>query len=473
MKVLPRRAGTRPAILDTRTESGVYSDNGLASAWERRGASVRSIAPRVRSVNARPSAARTKFDTFLSHAHADKAVVDRVHAWLVRAGPEVWYDATHLSPGAEIAAELGNAIPLCRTAIVVLSRASVESGWVEDEWSLASLERNRKTSGAPPDPSHRGLCGAALPGGHQMGGSVGRMDDLTAWAELLDALVGENVDLEVQRALELYVMQLGAGREQALVELVLPRLRAPDVRLIGDSPNWPDFNGNRVKTLMRSCGGVVCIIPNRVRSADKDELKHFISEARTAVNLGLPLLVVAESGADLPPDIPVSLRLDGSGQPPSADAAAELDEDVQALLERCRQRPRAGQIFLAVEFEDALRQRNELLRRMIQRSTGLPCAVGEQIGGDTVQRAIIQLVRQAVWVLADVTGNPLNTCIEAGAALGADVECTLLARQPYVRPPFMLRGPELKLYENDIDLLAIAHREARLHRRRVITTGTD
>lgn len=35
-----------------------------------------------------------RFDAFRSHAHADKAVVDRVHAWLLRAGLEVWYDAT-------------------------------------------------------------------------------------------------------------------------------------------------------------------------------------------------------------------------------------------------------------------------------------------------------------------------------------------------------------------------------------------
>jgi hypothetical protein len=32
----------------------------------------------------------------------------------------------------------------------------------------------------------------------------------------------------------------------------------------------------------------------------------------------------------------------------------------------------------------------------------------------------------------------------------------------------MLRGPELKVYKDDLDLFAIVHREARLHRRRVL-----
>jgi hypothetical protein len=110
---------------------------------------------------------------------------------------------------------------------------------------------------------------------------------------------------------------------------------------------------------------------------------------------------------------------------------------------------------------------------LIQRCTGLPCTVGAQIGGDTAQRTIVQLIREAVWVVADITRNALNTCIEAGAALGADVECTLTARQPYARPPFMLRGPELEVYDDELDLLALVHREARLHRRRVIVPAPD
>jgi len=224
---------------------------------------------------------------------------------------------------------------------------------------------------------------------------------------------------------------------------------------------------------MRSCAGVACVIPNRPRTADRDELKHFISEARTAIRLGLPRLVVAEVGAECPPDVRVDVRLDGSGAPLPGDTDAPLQEGAQGLLEQCRLHPRAGAVFLAVEFDEALQQRNEILRHMIQRVTGLPCVLGERIEGDAVQSAILGMIRQSVWVIADVTSSPLNTCIEAGAALGAGVECTLVARKPYQRPPFMLRGPELKLYEDDIDLLAIAHREARGHRRRVIAYGSE
>lgn len=411
------------------------------------------------------------FDTFLSHAHADKALVDRIHGWLLHAGIQVWYDATHLAPGEPIASALGEAIGQCRSVIVVLSKASVASGWVKDEWNQAAVERNRHGGDAA-----RGfriiplrLEDCAVPPFLEATKWVdlaGRLDELNAWAELLDALADGSAETDARRPFDLYLScSWRDGREQQLVQAVLPRFGAPDLRLIGDSPNWPNFNGNRVATLMRSCCGVVALIPNRPRSADRDELKHFIAEARLAARLQLPLLLLAEDGAELPSDLQSALRLSASGKAPDPE---RLEDELQGFLERCRARPRAGQVFLAVDFDAALRPRNELLRRLVQRCTGLHCVLGEQIGGDAVQRAIIAMIRQSVWVLADISDNPLNTCIEAGAALGADVECTLLAREPYQKPPFMLRGPELKLYRDELDLLAIVHRSAREHRRRVI-----
>ena len=84
------------------------------------------------------------YQAFLSHAHADKPIVDRLHKWLTEtASLPIWYDATHLSAGARIATELGNALTQCKAAIIVFSKTSVASRWVEDEWNIASNERNR------------------------------------------------------------------------------------------------------------------------------------------------------------------------------------------------------------------------------------------------------------------------------------------------------------------------------------------
>lgn len=416
------------------------------------------------------------FDGFLSHAHADKAVVDRVHGWLIAAGLKLWYDATHLSAGAKIATELGQAIPQCRSVIVVMSRASVASGWVEDEWNLASVERNRQgTREFRIVPLRVEECEVPrFLEATKWVDLVGRLDDLSAWADLLDALTGSALDMDVASPTDVYVSRSWqAGREQTLADQILRRLHATNLRLIGDSPDWPSFSGDRIRSIMRSCAGVVCVIPNRPRTVDKDKLKYFIHEARTANRMNLPLLVVAEDGADLPSDVTPQLRSGADGPDARPDLSAALDDALQEFLERCRAMPPAGHVFLATDFDDASRLRNEALRRAIQRCTGLRCVLGEQVSGDTVQRTLIELIRTAVWLLADVSGNNLNTCIEAGIARGAGVDSTLVARKPYQQQPFMLRGMELKTYSDAIELLAITSRSARAYRRNVLRPAGD
>lgn len=415
------------------------------------------------------------FDTFLSHAHADKNAVDRLHAWLEQAGLQVWYDAVHLPAGARIATELGRAIPQCRSALILMSPASVASGWVEDEWNLACTERNRADAREFRVIPVR-IEDCEVPDFLQSTKWVDlageRRSDAAALTELLEALSGETGELDTaDPPLDLYVsLSWKVGREQALARRVLRCLERPGLRLIGDSPDWPSFSGDRVRSIMRSCAGVLSIIPNRPRTADDDRLKHFIREVRTAQQLRLPLLLVAEQGADLPADLPVSCRADGGeGQP----VPAELEDLAQDFIDQCRSRPRAGHIFLAVDFDAEHRSRNLTLRRLIQRAAGLRCVLGEQVRGDAVHSTLIQLIRDAVWVLADISGNNLNTCIEAGVARGAGVDCTLVAAGPYRQQPFMLRGMELQVYGSDSELLAQAYRAARAYRRKLLSAASD
>lgn len=411
------------------------------------------------------------FDTFLSHAHADRQAVDRLHAWLQRAGLAVWYDATHLGAGVKLVSELGRVIPQCRSALVVLTRQSVASPWVEDEWNLATVQRNHPASRAFRVIPLR-IDDCEVPpflAATKWVDMAGRLDEPEAWAEVLDAMAGDEPDPAQQQAMDIYVSRSWQpGREQLLADAVLARLPATGLRLIGDSPDWPSFSGDRIRAIMRSCTGVVCVVPRRERSADNDRLKYFIHEARTAWQLGLPLLLVAEEGTALPPDLAPQLLASGDGLDGQPAQQAMLDAALRDFLESCGQRPRAGHVFLATPFDELSRQRSRLLRRAIQRCTGLRCVVGEQVGGDTVQSTLIGLIRDAVWVVADVSGNELNTCIEAGAARGAGVDCTLVARKPYQQQPFMLRGMELKTYDDTVDLLAIVHRAARAYRRKLL-----
>lgn len=71
-------------------------------------------------------------------------------------------------------------------------------------------------------------------------------------------------------------------------------------------------------------------------------------------------------------------------------------------------------------------------------------------------------------VLADVTDDNLNTCIEAGMGLAAGTNVELLARGKSRRPPFMLRSLQMPTYEDDVERLAVLHKIFRPYRRRVI-----
>jgi hypothetical protein len=82
-------------------------------------------------INKRP------YRTFLSHAHVDKAIVDRMYHWLSRsAGLKVWYDSVELPPAHMVPSALGAAIADCQSAIIVLSESSLKSGWVQREWNI-------------------------------------------------------------------------------------------------------------------------------------------------------------------------------------------------------------------------------------------------------------------------------------------------------------------------------------------------
>lgn len=87
------------------------------------------------------------YHAFLSHAHVNKAQAEQLYDFLSRvAGIPVWYDAVNLPPGASFVLGLYEAIVESRSAIILLSRESVDSGWVEQERDAAlnQLAMNRK-----------------------------------------------------------------------------------------------------------------------------------------------------------------------------------------------------------------------------------------------------------------------------------------------------------------------------------------
>lgn len=98
----------------------------------------------------------------------------------------------------------------------------------------------------------------------------------------------------------------------------------------------------------------------------------------------------------------------------------------------------------------------------------MPTLVGTEIHDASLHSAILERVKKSFLVLADITDDNINSCIEAGMALAAGTNIELLARGKLRRPPFMLRSLQLSTYENEVEQLGVINKIVRPYRRRII-----
>jgi hypothetical protein len=182
-------------------------------------------------------------------------------------------------------------------------------------------------------------------------------------------------------------------------------------------------------------------------------------------------MVVAEQTADLPDEV-ARLALRAPAENVAGNPAEDgIGEAIQDLLEACNANPRSQHIFFATDLDEAVIARNRIGQRLLAQVTGLPCFVGEKVTVDGLQKSIIQRIQGAVAMIADISDDNLNICIEAGIARGAGVPLHLVARGMRRSPPFMLRDIEPAFYQDDAELIAVLHRIARLYRRKVLAFG--
>jgi hypothetical protein len=73
---------------------------------------------------------------FISYSHADSKFVDKLHMQLKDSGANVWLDRHDMLAG-DMERQVARAIRINDVVIVVLSRNSVESDWVEHELEMA------------------------------------------------------------------------------------------------------------------------------------------------------------------------------------------------------------------------------------------------------------------------------------------------------------------------------------------------
>lgn len=124
--------------------------------------------------------------------------------------------------------------------------------------------------------------------------------------------------------------------------------------------------------------------------------------------------------------------------------------------------------FLATSLDDE--QRNLNIKQAIQHITAMPCIIGDKLPESHIRELIAEQISKASLVIADISDDNINSCIEAGIAIGAGRPLRLIAHAPRGGVPFMLGNHEVFKYNDDAEMLAAIHRIAFPLRRRVINS---
>lgn len=412
------------------------------------------------------------FDLFLSYEHGVGEFVDRLYAWLTAtAGLSVWYDKVEMGGGTALATGLQTAMERCRGVILVASAGALARGWVQNEYNCAMDERAN-------DMAFRVV--ALRIGGADVGGLMKGLTWIDAAAPALDAGMataliralypGDRLPVPAH-ARDVFISCSWHEHDRASAVAVCRHLDARGFRLIGDAKDQKGFgDGDRVEHIIESCSALVAIIPSRSGAvgarADDGPYKYFLREIAFAREFGLPCIVIADAAVRREDgDDSDWLRMDTAATRCDAEVASRLDR----LADDWREPPKPRYVFWALDLESDLARAGHPLRRIVEVITGMPIVMGNQLQGESLHGTIADTIARAFLVLADITNDNVNSCIEAGMALAYGTRVRLIASGRARNPPFMLRGAgQLAGYADALEHVGVLHRIARQFRRRII-----
>ncbi len=292
--------------------------------------------------------------------------------------------------------------------------------------------------------------------------------DLRTANELVAGLYYDDKALKLENTCDVYISRSWGSSEAQIPDYVCKKLDEKGLRLIGDSEDQRRYDAERVKSTISSCGGLVAILPDRGQGRTS---KYILQEIEIARILGLPCLIVAEPAVELPENLAkIALRatIDDVGK--SSHIEVDLLKAIEIVEEDWKRPPQPHYIFFATSLKSHNRQRNQAIKQAIQHITTIPCIIGDDFREGQIQQVITEQISQASMVIADISEGNLNSCIEAGIAIGTKRQLRLVAREPRDRTPYMLSNQKVFPYANDVELLGIIHQITFPYRRRVLNS---
>ncbi|MEM7424554.1 MAG: toll/interleukin-1 receptor domain-containing protein [Pseudomonadota bacterium] len=418
---------------------------------------------------------KRSWDLFLSYSHSNVEQVQPMAKWLSEtAGLNVWWDQDGLFGGDRLASGLTRAMEDSRAAVFCVSEDWTNSSWCEDEFNVALQERRS-------DPRFRivamQLDEASVPKFLSNTPVIRAFNfETEAAIAILQGLVSDPAPT-VSSRYDVYLARSWHQDEAHCADSVWREMSRRRYRAIGDAPNYPNFgSGDRVRRIIESCGGLVCVLPYRKRNeANGFTSKWVLKEAQIAQSCERPVLLFAEEGVQVSPELVANCVGARVFPAPTGKDDQNLHEAFDLFDGRYSEPIAPAYSFLTGSFKT---DRDLLLRLkgMIERVTNMPCVLGERVGAQSAAEAIVGRIRKSEFLIADVSEGNLNSLIESGVARGAGIPLHLVSAVPdsgELRTRFMFRDLEVAWYDSAIEKIGHVHRIARPYRRRVfVSSGT-
>ena len=415
-------------------------------------------------------------DLFVSYSHADQAAINPIVDWLHRsAGLRLWYDASTGSAAQRTTDLLSRGIDSARGALFFISPNWGASTWCKDEHEVALNERRDNDEFIVLAAQ---IAKVEVPPWFKTARVLDLQNfDISAAAALLKSLA-PNPPLRLDNDQDVYCA--GPWSDPPVyVNKILRLLVDMGWRLVGDSQDHPKYvdSVQRITAIVQSSRGLVAILPFRGGNDPHHTSRYVLDEIRIAQAVDRPYVIMAEQGVVVPPEL-TAHAFEGDVLTLSADGLDEgISGTLQAFDEALGYAPHSSagaySFFAASLLADAAE--TDALVSVVERATNMTCVQGKDLTGQHAQEAIVEQIRGAAFVIADVTDDNRNALIESGIARGADVPLHLTCRLPEDgnrKTRFMLQDMEINWYSTPLDRMAAMYRIARRYRRRILTPRT-
>jgi len=412
---------------------------------------------------------RRKFRSFVSSTNYSRKIFEPAELWLTdKAGISIMHDTPADHSALGVGDRLEDALEVCQSMIILITQQSIESGQVGREFELGRKQQSLHGNLFPIIPIRVEAC--VVPDFLQSLSYIDMTEsgfDLTAAARLLIGLYSNERTPVEGKSHDIFISRAWS-REDELTSLVCVAAKRFGFQLVGN-PIEQSTSPDSPMRLVAGCGGGIAIIPNGLN--DK-AVKRIVSELEAMRYYGLPFLVVTEDAVELPDSIVGAalevLSLEKNSSQPSTDREKQIRAALFRLQEEWINPPESQYIFYGTDLKDEHKARNRLLQKVMQQISTMPCLMGEDIQRGHIQDEIVNRIAHARMMIADVSSENLNTCIEAGVAIGANVSLNLLSGGERHKPPFMFRDRQIWHYQDDLDLLGIIHKLVLPYRRYIL-----